>query len=80
MADLPPDKIIPDHPPFTFVGVDCFGPFMVKRGRVMAKRYGGLFTCLTMRAVHIEVAQSMKTDSFINSLRHFMARHGNQKK
>ena len=76
MADLPPDRIIPDHPPFTFVGIDCFGPFMVKIGRPMAKRYGVPFTCLTMRAVHIEVAQSMKTDSFINSLRRFMARHG----
>ena len=76
MADLPPDRIIPDHPPFTFVGVDCFGPFMIKRGRAMAKRYGVLFTCLTMRAVHIEVAQSMKTDSVINSLRRFMARRG----
>ena len=24
MADVPPDRIIPNHPPFTFVGVDCF--------------------------------------------------------
>ena len=56
MADLPPDRIIPDHPPFTSVGVDCFGPFILKRGRAMAKRYGVLFTCLTMQAVHIEVA------------------------
>ncbi len=76
MADLPPDRIVPDHPPFTFVGVDCFGPFMVKRGRAMVKRYGVLFTCLTMRAVHIEVAQTMETDSFINALRRFMARRG----
>ena len=48
MTDLPPDRIIPNHPPFTFVGVDCFGPFMVKKGRAIAKRYGVLFTCLTM--------------------------------
>ena len=68
MADLPPDRIIPNHPQFTFVVVDCFGLFMVKRGRAVAKRYGVLFTCLTMRAVHIEVVQTMETDSFINSL------------
>ena len=49
---------------------------MVKRGCAMAKRYGVLITCLTMPAIHIEIAQKMETDPFINSLRHFMARHG----
>lgn len=27
MADLPLNGISPDEPPFTAVGVDCFGPF-----------------------------------------------------
>ena len=75
MADLPPDRLILNHPPFTFVCVDCFGLFMIKRGRAKAKRYGVLFTCLTMRAVQNETAQTIETDSFINSLRRFMARH-----
>ena len=76
MADLPPERIVPDEPPFTRVGVDCFGPFEVKSRRSMAKRYGVLFTCLAIRAVHIEVASSLDTDSFINALRHFIARRG----
>ena len=29
MADLPEDRLTPDQPPFTTVGVDCFGPFHV---------------------------------------------------
>ncbi|CAB4015368.1 Hypothetical predicted protein, partial [Paramuricea clavata] len=33
MADLPEHRVTPDRPPFTFVGVDCFGPFVIKRGR-----------------------------------------------
>lgn len=76
MAELPQERIIPDEPPLTRVGVDCFGPFEVKSRRSMVKRYGVLFTCLAIRAVHIEVASSLHTDSFINALRRFVARRG----
>ncbi len=40
------------------------------------KRYGALFTCLASRAVHIEVADTMETDSFIQALRRFICRRG----
>ncbi|XP_014673952.1 PREDICTED: uncharacterized protein LOC106814171 [Priapulus caudatus] len=30
MADLPQDRVVPDEPPFSRVGVDYFGPFEVK--------------------------------------------------
>ncbi len=76
MADLPPDRVIVDKPPFTNVGVDCFGPFVVKRGRTLIKRYGVPFTFLAVRAIHIEVAQNLEADSFINALRRFIARRG----
>ena len=76
MSDLHADRVTPDKPPFSFVGVDCFGPFWVKRARSQVKRYGVLFTCLVSRAIHIEVAQSMDTDSFVNSMRRFIARRG----
>ncbi|KAK0152982.1 hypothetical protein N1851_005349 [Merluccius polli] len=56
MADLPKDRLTPDNPPFTNVGVDYFGPLNVKQRRNTVKRYGVLFTCLTTRAVHIEIA------------------------
>ncbi|KAL0164586.1 hypothetical protein M9458_040339, partial [Cirrhinus mrigala] len=76
MADLPQDRLLPDKPPFTNTGVDYFGPFEVRRGRAKVKRYGVLFTCLTVRAVHIEVAHSLDTDSCINAIRRFQARRG----
>ncbi|XP_069990659.1 uncharacterized protein [Penaeus vannamei] len=76
MANLPENRIIPGQPPFTHTGTDCFGPFLVRKGRSNLKRYGIVFTCLTSRAVHSEVMDLMETDSFINALRRFTARRG----
>ena len=76
MADLPSCRVQTDKPPFYKVGVDYFGPFWVKQGRSRIKRYGCIFSCLTTRAVHIEVASDLFTDSFINALRRFIARRG----
>lgn len=79
MADLPRNRCVPDEPPFTRSGVDLFGPFNTKRGRSSVKRYGVIFTCLASRAVHIEMATSLETDSFIHALRRFIARRGQVK-
>ena len=76
MADLPSCRLQFDKPPFSCTGVDYFGPLSVKQGRSVVKRYGCVFTCLTTRAVHIEIAHSLNTDSFINALRRFIARRG----
>ena len=35
-----------------------------------------MFTCLTVRAIHVEVIESMDTSSFINALRRFLALRG----
>ena len=42
-----------------------FGPMYVRQGRSTVKRYGCVFTCLAMRAIHF----SLTTDGFINALR-----------
>lgn len=76
MADLPIDRVLPDLPPFTHVGMDYFGPIDVKRGRSTVKRYGVIFTCLACRAVHLEVAHALDTDACINALRRFICRRG----
>ncbi|XP_071944680.1 uncharacterized protein [Antedon mediterranea] len=76
MGLLPKSRMQIGEPPFSRVGVDYFGPLVIKRGRTEHKRYGCVFTCMTTRAVHIEVAHSMTTDSFINVLQRFIARRG----
>lgn len=75
MCDLPAERVNPS-PAFSFVGTDCFGPFTVKEGRKEIKKYGVVFTCLSSRAVHIEVLDDMTTDCFINVLRCFIAVRG----
>ncbi|XP_030580177.1 uncharacterized protein LOC115776592 [Archocentrus centrarchus] len=80
MADLPVDRLTPE-PPFTNVGLDVFGPWTVitrrtRGGSADSKRWAVLFTCMATRAVHIELIESMSTDSFINALRRFFAIRG----
>ena len=75
MADLPADRL-ESVAPFTNVGVDFFGPFIVKEGRKELKRYGVIYTCLVSRAVHLEVANALTTSSFLNSLRRFLSIRG----
>lgn len=80
MADLPTDRVTPEKPTFTFVGVDCFGPFVVRRRRTFVKRYGVWFTCLCVRAIQLEDAHSLDTDSFTNAIQRFIARGGQPEK
>ena len=76
MAELPKDRVTPNEPPFTHVGIDCFGRIEVKQGRSHVERYGCLFTCLTVCAVHIEILHSVSADSIINALRRFISMRG----
>ena len=75
MAGLPEERLDASTA-FTNVGVDYFGPFIVKIGRRNEKRWCCLFTCLTMRAVHIEVVPKLDTDSCLNAIMRFIARRG----
>ncbi|XP_055542840.1 uncharacterized protein LOC129728427 [Wyeomyia smithii] len=76
MADLPPARLDAFTRPFTNVGIDYFGPLDVAVGRRTEKRWGMLVTCLTVRAVHIEVVHSLNTNSCIMALRNFISRRG----
>lgn len=80
MADLPPERLN-TSPPFTYVGLDVFGPWTVvtrrtRGGAAESKRWAILFTCMNTRGVHIEVIESMDATSCVNALRRFFAIRG----
>ena len=54
MVDLPKERIETSSL-FVYSAVDYFG------------RYGVLFTCLASRAIDLEVSDTLKTDSFLNT-------------
>ncbi|XP_072946158.1 uncharacterized protein [Epargyreus clarus] len=76
MGNLPLERLRHGEPPFTCTAVDYFGPMSITVGRRHEKRWGALFTCLTTRAVHVELAASLSTDSMIQALRRMAARRG----
>ncbi|XP_062716249.1 uncharacterized protein LOC134291888 [Aedes albopictus] len=76
MGPLPRVRLTPFIRPFTYVGVDYMGPFMVKMGRSSVKRWICLFTCLTIRAIHLELVHTLTTTSCVMAFRRFVARRG----
>ncbi|XP_055523174.1 uncharacterized protein LOC129717330 [Wyeomyia smithii] len=76
MSPVPWFRTTPFIRPFTFVGIDYFGPYLVKIGRSSVKRWVAIFTCLTVRAIHLEVVHSLTTDSCKKAVRRFIARRG----
>lgn len=76
LGDLPAERLTYGTFPFTCTGVDYFGPMYVTVGRRKEKRWGALFTCLTTRAIHLELAPSLSTSSMIMALRRMAARRG----
>jgi transposase InsO family protein len=75
MPELPAARVTP-HPAFTYTGIDYFGPMQVRHGSTTKKVWVALFTCLTVRAIHLELVQNMTAEEFLLALRRFFARRG----
>ncbi|XP_076632783.1 uncharacterized protein LOC143347471 [Colletes latitarsis] len=61
---------------FSHCGMDYFGPMSVKIGRRREKCWRVLFTCLTTRAIHVELAHSLSASSAIMALQRLASRRG----
>uniref|UniRef100_A0A7E4ZZU5 Integrase catalytic domain-containing protein n=1 Tax=Panagrellus redivivus TaxID=6233 RepID=A0A7E4ZZU5_PANRE len=79
MPDLPQSRISMAEV-FQHVGIDYAGPFTVKLQtddiNKTLKCYICLLTCMSTRAIHLEVVYSASTASFVQALRRFIARRG----
>jgi hypothetical protein len=76
MGLLPEPRLAFGNKPFTHVGIDAFGPYQVLFKRSNLKRYGLIFTCLTFRAVHLEMLRDMTTNQVLMALRRFFSARG----
>ena len=62
--------------PFTHTGIDYTGHVWVKSNEGVSKMYLLIFTCLNIRAIHIELVPDMSTHSFILALLRFTNIYG----
>ena len=77
MSDLPSYRFSVKPVAFKETGVDFFGPFEIySQINTAMKVYCCLFTCLTIRGVHIEVTRNLQKESCIMAFQRFFSRRG----
>ncbi|XP_063074175.1 uncharacterized protein LOC134464728 [Engraulis encrasicolus] len=82
MGDLPEERVNP-APPFQFTSIDLFGPYQVKddvKRRANMKVWGVLFCCMSSRAVHLELSNTLSTESFLFAYQRFTSIRGHPQK
>lgn len=79
VADLPSSRVT-ESPAFSHVGIDYFGPILIKekkfRNRSMLKTYGCIFVCMKSKAVHIERASDLSSEGFLAAFLRFISHRG----
>lgn len=76
MAPFPHERISNWQCLFSSVGIDYYGSIEMTVGRTRHKRWIILFTCLVVRAVHLEVAYDSSASSCLMAIRWFICRRG----
>ncbi|MCG8029443.1 MAG: hypothetical protein N0E40_15975, partial [Candidatus Thiodiazotropha taylori] len=78
MPPMPPlpRKRVTQATPFSYTGVDYFGPLYTKSNAGPQKVWVCLFTCLVTRAIHLELLEDMTTERFLTGLRRCIACRG----
>ncbi|XP_062557335.1 uncharacterized protein LOC134222207 [Armigeres subalbatus] len=79
MGNLSPARVLATRS-FYLVGIDFTGPLKIKatcvRGVHVMEGYIAVYVCLSTRAVHLEAAGDMSTNTFLGTLKRFISRRG----
>ncbi|XP_052743215.1 uncharacterized protein LOC128199140 [Bicyclus anynana] len=80
MGSLPASRVTATSRPFQVIGLDFAGPVDVKLSRirrsVVGKGYICVFVCFTTKAVHLELASDLTTETFLGCLKRQISRRG----
>lgn len=80
MGSLPAARVNDTAHPFAATIVDYAGPYDIRaskgRGQKSYKGYVAVFVCMATKAVHLEAAGDLSTQTFLHALERFIARRG----
>ncbi|VDL79218.1 unnamed protein product [Nippostrongylus brasiliensis] len=71
-----PERLVTRSRPIAHVGLDYFGPLLVKNEDQVSKCYGCIITCLVTRLIHLDVVSEASTVAFLQMMRRFFSRRG----
>ena len=77
MGQIPSLRVAAGFPPFSNTAIDMFGPLHIKLNRKTLKEAQVIiFTCMTTRAVHLELVNDKTSDAFLMAFRRFASLRG----
>ncbi|XP_055314000.1 uncharacterized protein LOC129575097 [Sitodiplosis mosellana] len=80
MGSLPSHRVNDQSRPFSATIIDYAGPYDIRtsrgRGQKSYKGYVAVFTCMATKAVHLELAGDLSTQTFLHAFDRFIARRG----
>ena len=75
MGQIPKLRVATGFPAFSNTAIDMFDPLQIRLGRkTLKKAHVVIFTCMTTKAVHLELVTDRSTDTFLMAFRRFVLR------
>ena len=76
-GQLPSLRVATGQLAFTNTAMDIFGPIQIRMNRKTRKEAQVIiFTCMTMRAIHLELVTDRSSDAFLMGFRRFVCTRG----
>lgn len=76
-GQLPSLRVATEQPAFANTAMDMFGPIQIRMNRKTRKEAQVIiFTCMTMRAIHLELVTDRSSDAFLMAFRRFACTRG----